>query len=46
MKGYVTYIKVAKETLDNLLIGDLVKINDWKKPMKIMGISKDYAVMT
>lgn len=45
MAGYVTYTELTKEVLDSLQVGDLVRVNDWKKPMKIKGVSENYAVM-
>ncbi|MDF2568642.1 MAG: hypothetical protein K0R55_246 [Sporomusa sp.] len=45
MKGYTTYTEVTKEILDTIKVGDLVKVNDWKKPMQIKGVSVNYAVM-
>lgn len=46
MKGYTKHTEIIKEVLDQLKVGDLVKVNDWKKPMKIKGVSENYAVMT
>lgn len=46
VKGYTTYTEVTEEVLDTIKVGDLVKVNDWKKPMKVRGVSKNYAVMT
>jgi len=40
------YKEVTKEILDTIKIGDLVKVNDWEAPMRIKGVSKNYAVMT
>lgn len=45
MSNYIEYTEVTKEVLDSLQIGDLVKVNDWKKPMRIKGVSENYAVM-
>lgn len=45
VKGYTTYTEISKEVLDTIKVGDLVKVNNWKKPMRIKGVSKNYAVM-
>lgn len=45
MSNYVTYEEVTKEVLDKIKTGDLVKINDWKKPMRVKGVSKNYVAM-
>lgn len=43
---YTTYEKVTREVLDSVKVGDLIKVNDWKKPMKVKAVSKNYFVMT
>lgn len=45
VKGYTAYTEVTKEILDTIKIGDLIKVNNWKKPMKIKGVSENYAIM-
>lgn len=45
-KEYIHYTNVTRENLDTVKVGDLVKINDWKKPMRVNAISKNYFVMT
>lgn len=45
-KQYIHYTNVTKEILDTIKVGDLVKINDWKKPMKVKAVSENYFVMT
>jgi len=45
MKGYVSHTEVTKEILDTIKVGDLIKVNDWKKPMRVKGVSENYAVM-
>lgn len=45
MKGYTTYTEVTKEVLSTIENGDLIKVNDWGKPMKVKGVSENYAVM-
>jgi hypothetical protein len=46
MQKYITCKEVTKEILDSLAVGDLVKINDWARPMTVRGVSENYAVMT
>lgn len=38
--------EITKEILDQIQIGDLIKINDWGKPLRVKGISDNYFVMT
>ena len=38
--------QINKEILDQIQLNDLIKVNDWKKPMKVRGISENYIVMT
>ena len=45
-KGYTHYKKVTKEVLDTIKVGDLIKVNDWKKPMRVKAVSANYFVMT
>lgn len=45
MKNYETHVEITKELLDSIKVGDLIKINDWKKPLRVMGVSKNYFVM-
>lgn len=44
-KQYKHYTDVTREILDTIKIGDLIKINNWKKPMRVMAVSKNYFVM-
>jgi len=46
MSGYDTYENITRGILDGIKVGDLVKINDWKVPMKVKAKSKNYFVMT
>lgn len=47
MKGrYAVYESITKEILNSIKKGDSVKCNDWKKPMKVVGVSPNYFVMT
>ena len=46
---YILYspdLPVTREDLDSICVGDLVKINDWKKPMRVKAVSKNYFVMS
>lgn len=47
-KEYTTFQKeqINKEILNYIQINDLIKINDWNKPMRVKGVSKNYVVMT
>ena len=42
---YKHYTDITKEILDNIKVGMLVKINDWKRPMKVVGVSENYFCM-
>ena len=42
---YKEYKNITKEILDTIKIGDLVKINYWKRPMRVMGVSENYFCM-
>ena len=43
---YNVYENVTREILDTVKVGDLIKVNDWKKPMKVKAVSENYFVMT
>ena len=43
---YEVYDTITKEILDSVQVGDLVKINDWKMPYRVKGVSENYFVMT
>lgn len=36
---------ITKEILDTVVVGNLIKVNDWKKPMRVKGVSENYFVM-
>ena len=42
---YKHYTEITKEILDNIKVGMLVKINNWKRPMKVVGVSENYFCM-
>ena len=45
MKKYQHYYDITKETLDTINVGDFVKINDWKRAMRVVGVSQNYFCM-
>lgn len=44
---YKSYTKseITKEILDQIQIGDFIKINNWRQPLRVKGVSKNYFVM-
>lgn len=42
---YEIHKDITKELLDSIKMGDLVKVNDWKKPLRVKGVSENYFVM-
>jgi len=45
MGDYECFTEITRELLDSVKVGDLIKINDWKKPLKVIAITKNYFVM-
>ena len=45
-KQYKYYTDITREILDTIKVGDLIKVNDWKKPMRVKAVSENYFVMT
>ena len=43
--GYTHYKDVTKEILDNIKVENLIKVNNWKKPMRVVGVSENYFCM-
>jgi hypothetical protein len=39
------YEDITKEVLDKIQVGDFVMCNDWKKPMIVVAVSKNYFIM-
>ena len=37
--------QITKEILDQIQIGDFIKVNSWKQPLRVKGISENYFVM-
>lgn len=47
MSKYIEYSKeeITKEILGSIKIGDYIRCNDWKRAMKVYGVSDNYFVM-
>ena len=45
-KEYIHYTNITREILDTIKVGDLIKVNDWTKPMRVKAVSDNYFVMT
>lgn len=45
MNKYKTYDEITKEVLDTVSVGDLIKINNKTKPMRVAGVSQNFFVM-
>lgn len=43
---YIHYSNVTRKDLDTIKVGDLVKVNDWTRPMRVKAVSDNYFVMT
>lgn len=37
--------EITKEILDSIKIGDYVRCNDWKRAMRVVGVSENYFIM-
>lgn len=46
IKRYKHYTNITRGILDSIEVGDLIKINDWKKPMIVEAVSDNYFLMT
>lgn len=44
-KNYTHYTEITKDILDRIVVGDLVRVNDWKRPLRVKGVSENYFVM-
>lgn len=44
-KIYEQHTEITKELLDSIKVGDLIKVNDWEKPLRVKGVSENYFVM-
>lgn len=45
MSEYKHYNNVTKDILDDIKVGNLIRINDWKRGMRVVGVSDNYFVM-
>ena len=47
MNKYKVYEKqeITKELLNTIKVGDLIKINIWKKPMRVVAVSENFFIM-
>lgn len=45
MREYRHYDNITKEILDSIKVGNLIRINDWKRGMRVVGVSDNYFVM-
>lgn len=45
MEDYKTYTEITKELLNSIKVGNLIKVNDWKMPLRVIAISENYFVM-
>lgn len=43
--SYVRYSNVTREILDTVCVGDLIKINEWKVPLRVKAVSENYFVL-
>lgn len=41
---YKKYTNITKEILDSICVGDLIKINDWKRGLRVKGVTENYFV--
>jgi hypothetical protein len=44
-KNYEHYNNVTREILDTIKVGDFIRVNNWKKPMRVKAVSDNYFVM-
>jgi hypothetical protein len=44
-KAYAHSQSVTKELLDAIEVGNLVRINNWERPMRVVGVSNNYLLM-
>lgn len=43
--SYREFTDITKELLDSIEVGDLIKVNDWKRPLRVKAVSENYFVM-
>lgn len=44
--NYLRFAEPTKEVLDQVKVGDLIKCNDWVKPLTVRAVSENYFVMS
>lgn len=44
--SYLKFSNPSKEVLDQVKVGDLIKCNDWVKPLTVRAVSENYFVMS
>lgn len=44
-RQYIHYANITRGVLDTIKVGDLIKVNDWKKPMRVKVVSDNYFLM-
>ena len=42
---YITYENPHKDILDTIRVGDLVKCNDWKSPLRVLAVGERFFIM-
>ena len=45
MNKHNNNLELTKDVLDSIKVGDLIKINDWKRPMRVKAVTENYFVM-
>ena len=47
MNQYEIYDKtnITKELLNTIKVGDFIKVNTWKRPMKVIAVSENFFIM-
>lgn len=45
MSNYKHYNNITKDILDEIKVGNLIRINDRKRGMRVVGVSENYFVM-
>lgn len=45
MAKYKEFCEITKELLDSVEVGDVVRMNDWKRGMVVRGVTANYFVM-
>lgn len=45
MSRYIAHTKITRELLDRIKVGDLVKVNHWKRALRVKAVSENYFLM-